>query len=73
MSEQQNCMAMRCCIRHGKGLPSLDWPPLNSRTYCTTRCTFSTGAPGNNAVPQIEDVPRTAAGLGEYLMHAIAE
>jgi hypothetical protein len=28
---------------------------------------------GNYAVPQIEDVSGTAAGLGEYLAHAFAE
>src|ERR1700722_14887496 len=28
---------------------------------------------GNDAVPQIEDVPGAAAGLGEYLTHAFAE
>jgi hypothetical protein len=33
---------------------------------------FDRGA-GNYAMPQIEDVPGTAAGLGEYLAHAFAE
>src|ERR1700722_465509 len=28
---------------------------------------------GNNAVPQIEDMPGPAAGLREYLMHAFSE
>ena len=73
MREQQNRVALRCGISHGKGLPSWGWGGAElAHVLHHPLHIFDRGA-GNDAVPQIEDVSGAAAGLGEYMAHAFAE
>ncbi len=69
MGKQQNGLARRCDIRHGNGLR--DGAELAHILHHSLHI-FDRRA-GNDAVAQIEDVSRTAAGLLEDLAHALAE